>query len=143
VADAALELDGLGKRYGDRVALQDLSFAVAAGQMFGFVGPNGAGKTTAMRAVVGVLAPTRGRSAEGGLATVLGIVPLSSPIVLPGRVALHAAGAGEVVLGLGVLVLSIPLAIALAGRLYRGGVLATGGRIKLGAALRMGREAGR
>jgi ABC-2 type transport system permease protein len=80
---------------------------------------------------------------EGGLATVLGIVPLSSPIVLPGRVALHAAGAGEVVLGLGLLVLSIPLAIALAGRLYRGGVLATGGRIKLGAALRMGREAGR
>jgi ABC-2 type transport system ATP-binding protein len=60
VADAALELDGLGKRYGDRVALQDLSFAVAAGQMFGFVGPNGAGKTTAMRAVVGVLAPDAG-----------------------------------------------------------------------------------
>jgi ABC-2 type transport system ATP-binding protein len=60
VADPALELDGLGKRYGDRVALDDLSFAVAPGQMFGFVGPNGAGKTTAMRAVVGVLAPDAG-----------------------------------------------------------------------------------
>ena len=44
-----LELQGLTRRYGDLVALDDLSFTVAEGQMFGFVGPNGAGKTTAMR----------------------------------------------------------------------------------------------
>jgi ABC-2 type transport system ATP-binding protein len=55
-----LELKGLTRRYGDLVALDDLSFAVAEGQMFGFVGPNGAGKTTAMRIVLGVLEADRG-----------------------------------------------------------------------------------
>jgi ABC-2 type transport system ATP-binding protein len=55
-----LELDGLTRRYGDRVALDGLSFSVAPGQVFGFVGPNGAGKTTAMRIVVGVLTPDAG-----------------------------------------------------------------------------------
>jgi ABC-type glutathione transport system ATPase component len=55
-----LELRGLTRRYGDLVALDDLSFTVAEGQMFGFVGPNGAGKTTAMRIILGVLAPDAG-----------------------------------------------------------------------------------
>ena len=50
-----LELKGLTRRYGDLVALDDLSFTVAEGQMFGFVGPNGAGNSTAMRIVLGVL----------------------------------------------------------------------------------------
>ena len=56
-----LELIGLTRRYGDLVALDDLSFAVAEGQMFGFVGPNGAGKTTAMRIILGVLEPDTGQ----------------------------------------------------------------------------------
>ncbi|HEV2824121.1 MAG TPA: ATP-binding cassette domain-containing protein, partial [Actinomycetota bacterium] len=55
-----LELQGLSRRYGDLVALDDLSFTVREGQMFGFVGPNGAGKTTTMRIVLGVLEPDRG-----------------------------------------------------------------------------------
>jgi ABC-2 type transport system ATP-binding protein len=55
-----LELDGLTRRYGERVALDGLSFTVQRGQMLGFVGPNGAGKTTAMRIVLGVLAPDAG-----------------------------------------------------------------------------------
>ncbi|HEU4397320.1 MAG TPA: ATP-binding cassette domain-containing protein [Actinomycetota bacterium] len=50
-----LELRGLTRRYGDLVALDNLSFTVRGGQMFGFVGPNGAGKTTAMRIILGVL----------------------------------------------------------------------------------------
>jgi ABC-2 type transport system ATP-binding protein len=50
-----LELDRLSKRYGNVVALDDLSLAVRPGQMHGFVGTNGAGKTTAMRIVLGVL----------------------------------------------------------------------------------------
>jgi ABC-2 type transport system ATP-binding protein len=50
-----LEIDALSRRFGDTVALDDLSFSVAEGQMFGFVGPNGAGKTTTMRIVLGVL----------------------------------------------------------------------------------------
>jgi ABC-type uncharacterized transport system ATPase subunit len=56
-----LELDGLSRRYGDVVALDDLSFTVRDGQMFGFVGPNGAGKTTAMRIILGVLEPDAGQ----------------------------------------------------------------------------------
>src|ERR687894_1741664 len=55
-----LELDGLTRRFGDVVALDDLTFSVAPGRMFGFVGPNGAGKTTAMRIVLGVLDPDGG-----------------------------------------------------------------------------------
>jgi ABC-2 type transport system ATP-binding protein len=56
-----LELQGLTRRYGDLVALDDLSVAVAEGQMFGFVGPNGAGKTTAMRIILGVLEADAGQ----------------------------------------------------------------------------------
>jgi ABC-2 type transport system ATP-binding protein len=55
-----LELRSLTRRYGDLIALDDLSFTVAEDQMFGFVGPNGAGKTTAMRIVLGVLEPDAG-----------------------------------------------------------------------------------
>ncbi len=55
-----LEIDGLTRRYGDVVALDGLSFAVGAGELFGFVGRNGAGKTTTMRIVLGVLAADAG-----------------------------------------------------------------------------------
>jgi ABC-2 type transport system ATP-binding protein len=55
-----LELVGLSRRFGDVVALDDVSFSVPEGEIVGFVGPNGAGKTTAMRIVLGVLAPDRG-----------------------------------------------------------------------------------
>jgi ABC-2 type transport system ATP-binding protein len=51
----ALELEGISRRFGDVVALDDVSFSLAEGEMVGFVGPNGAGKTTAMRIAVGVL----------------------------------------------------------------------------------------
>jgi ABC-2 type transport system ATP-binding protein len=55
-----LEIDGLTKRYGDTVALSDLSFSVRPGEVYGFVGANGAGKTTAMRIMLGVLAADSG-----------------------------------------------------------------------------------
>jgi ABC-2 type transport system ATP-binding protein len=55
-----LELQGLRKRYGDLVAVRDLSFDVRPGEVFGFVGSNGAGKTTTMRIVLGVLQPDGG-----------------------------------------------------------------------------------
>jgi ABC-2 type transport system ATP-binding protein len=55
-----LELRGLTRRYGDVVALDDVSFTVGEGQMFGFIGPNGAGKTTAMRIILGLLEPDAG-----------------------------------------------------------------------------------
>jgi ABC-2 type transport system ATP-binding protein len=56
-----LEFNQVTKRYGDRAALEDLTFAVQPGQMFGFVGANGAGKTTSMRIAMGVLAADSGR----------------------------------------------------------------------------------
>ncbi len=55
-----LELKGLTRRYGDVVALDELTFTVPPGQVFGLLGPNGAGKTTAMRAVFGLVKLDRG-----------------------------------------------------------------------------------
>lgn len=52
----SLEFDGLSRRYGDVVALDDLSFSVPTGEVVGFLGPNGSGKTTTMRAVFGLVA---------------------------------------------------------------------------------------
>ena len=58
--ERSLEIRGISKRYGETVAVQDLSFDVHAGELFGFVGRNGAGKTTTMRIVLGVLSPDKG-----------------------------------------------------------------------------------
>ncbi len=55
-----LEIDGISKRYGQTVAVQNLTFEVRAGELFGFVGRNGAGKTTTMRVTLGVLEPDAG-----------------------------------------------------------------------------------
>jgi ABC-2 type transport system ATP-binding protein len=55
-----IEVRGLTKRYGDKVAVDDLSFTVEPGTVTGFLGPNGAGKTTTMRLILGLDYPTRG-----------------------------------------------------------------------------------
>jgi len=55
-----LEFDLVSKSYGGAVVLQDLSFAVQPGQMFGFCGANGAGKTTAMRIALGLVRADHG-----------------------------------------------------------------------------------
>jgi ABC-2 type transport system ATP-binding protein len=55
-----IEARGLTKRYGDKVAVDDLSFTVEPGRVTGFLGPNGAGKSTTMRLVLGLDAPTAG-----------------------------------------------------------------------------------
>lgn len=57
---AAIEVDSLTKRYGDLVAVDDVSLAVERGEILGFLGPNGAGKTTALRTLLGMQAPTAG-----------------------------------------------------------------------------------
>lgn len=61
VTGARLELEGITKRFGDLVAVNDLSLQLQPGEVFGFVGSNGAGKTTTMRVVLGTLTPDRGR----------------------------------------------------------------------------------
>ena len=55
-----LTVSGLTRRFGDTLALDDVSFDVVPGRLTGFVGANGAGKTTTMRIILGVLAPTAG-----------------------------------------------------------------------------------
>jgi len=68
VADeAAIRVDRLTKRFGDRAAFEDLSFQVAPGEIFGFLGPNGAGKTTTVRVLSTLLSPTAGRAEVAGV----------------------------------------------------------------------------
>ena len=55
-----ITVSNLTKRYGSRVAVDDMSFDVAAGRVTGFVGPNGAGKSTTMRMMVGLTRPDAG-----------------------------------------------------------------------------------
>jgi ABC-2 type transport system ATP-binding protein len=62
-----IEAIGLTKRYGDRLAVNDLSFTIKPGQVTGFLGPNGAGKSTTMRLILGLDAPTSGSVTIGGL----------------------------------------------------------------------------
>ncbi len=64
--DGMLDIGGISKRFGTRQALQDVSFSVGPGEVFGFVGSNGAGKTTTMRIVLGVLEPDAGEVAWQG-----------------------------------------------------------------------------
>ena len=61
-----LQIEGLYKRYGETVALQDMTFTVQPGELFGFVGSNGAGKTTTMRIALGVLSADSGHVHLGG-----------------------------------------------------------------------------
>lgn len=55
-----LKISNVTKRFGDFTAVEDLSFEVRAGRVFGFLGPNGAGKTTTIRMIVGITAPDSG-----------------------------------------------------------------------------------
>lgn len=61
-----IEVRGLTKHYGNFVAVDDLTFSVAPGEILGLVGPNGAGKTTTLRCLVGILRPTGGTLAVAG-----------------------------------------------------------------------------
>ncbi|AZS48098.1 ABC transporter ATP-binding protein [Microbacterium oxydans] len=58
--------EGLTKRFGDKTAVDDVSFTVEPGSVTGFLGPNGAGKSTTMRMIVGLDRPTSGRAAIAG-----------------------------------------------------------------------------
>jgi len=63
----ALSVSHLAKRFGDRLAFDDVSFDVARGEVFGFLGPNGAGKTTTVRTLGTLIAPTSGSATVAGL----------------------------------------------------------------------------
>lgn len=65
-AQPALRVSGLTKRYGEELAVDELSFDVRPGEILGLVGPNGAGKTTTLRSIVGVLPLQEGSVEIGG-----------------------------------------------------------------------------
>ena len=77
--ELVLDIHGLTRRFGDRVAVDDLSLAVPAGSVCGLVGPNGAGKTTTIRLLLGLLRP------DSGEGTVLGL-PITDPAAYLPRV---------------------------------------------------------
>lgn len=62
----AVAVDGLERRFGSFVAVNRVSFAVRAGEIFGFLGPNGSGKSTTIRMLTGILAPSGGRGTVAG-----------------------------------------------------------------------------
>src|SRR5487761_950550 len=61
------QVENLTKRYGSQRGVDDVSFEIADGEVFGFLGPNGAGKTTTMRTLMGLLRPTSGNATISGL----------------------------------------------------------------------------
>jgi len=63
----AIEVKNLTRRFGNFVAVNDVSFAVRAGEIFGFLGSNGAGKSTTIRMLCGLLQPTSGTATVGGI----------------------------------------------------------------------------
>jgi ABC-2 type transport system ATP-binding protein len=60
MSETLIETRNLIKRYGDKLAVDNVSFDVHQGEVFGFLGPNGAGKTTTIKVIVGLLQPTSG-----------------------------------------------------------------------------------
>lgn len=64
--EVMITAEGLTKRFGDKTAVQDVSFTVQPGTVTGFLGPNGAGKSTTMRMIVGLDKPTSGRTTVNG-----------------------------------------------------------------------------
>ncbi len=63
----SIVVEGLEKRFGERVAVTGLTFEVKAGEVFGLLGPNGAGKTTTVRMLTGLLAPSSGKGRVCGI----------------------------------------------------------------------------
>jgi len=77
---AAIETEGVGKTYGDLVALDDLTLSVERGELFGLLGPNGAGKSTTIAVLTGQLLPDAGR------VSVLDTDPTTEPVETRRRV---------------------------------------------------------
>lgn len=63
---SSIAVHGLTKRFGDFTAVDDISFTVEPGEVFGFLGPNGSGKSTTIRMLCGILRPTSGRAEVAG-----------------------------------------------------------------------------
>lgn len=103
-----IKLEGVSKRYGDFVAVNDVSFVAQPGRVTGFLGPNGAGKSTSMRIMVGLTPPDRGTSTIGGLRYQDIPNPGRHVGVLLDASAQHAGRTGREVLALSALTMGLP-----------------------------------
>ena len=90
-----IEAVGLSKRYGQKVAVDDVSFTVKPGMVTGFLGPNGAGKSTTMRLIVGLDRPSSGRVTVNGANYVNLRAPLREVGVLLDAKAVHTGRTAE------------------------------------------------
>ena len=81
-----IEAEGIRKTYGETVAVDDVSFSVQPGEIFGIIGPNGAGKTTTVESVIGLRKPDRGRI------SVLGLDPVRERAALAQRIGVQLQG---------------------------------------------------
>jgi ABC-2 type transport system ATP-binding protein len=77
VGDVIVAIDGLWKSFGDVSAVEDLSFSVERGQVYGLLGPNGAGKSTTLRVLMGLERPSRGATRLFGTTVTAGCLELS------------------------------------------------------------------
>jgi ABC-2 type transport system ATP-binding protein len=80
MSESVIEISRLEKRFGDFAAVDDVSFTVNKGELFGLLGPNGAGKTTLLRLLTGQLEPTSGNC------TVLHIDPAKNPLIVKSKI---------------------------------------------------------
>jgi len=88
MSNAIVEVHNLRKTFGEKVAVADLSFSVAPGEIFGILGPNGSGKSTAVECIAGL------RNADGGHIRVLDIDPQTHPELLRENVGVQFQEAG-------------------------------------------------
>ena len=89
-ANISIHASNITKRYGDKTALDDISFDVAKGELFGFIGPDGAGKTTLFRLITSLLIPDKGSLTVEGLDTVKDYIKLRKILgYMPGRFSLY------------------------------------------------------
>ena len=85
-----IEATGISKKFGNTRALEDISFEVSEGEIFGFIGPDGAGKTTLFRIIATLLIPDEGKMEVLGLDSVSGFRELRKNIgYMPGRFSLY------------------------------------------------------
>ncbi|MFY0409913.1 ABC transporter ATP-binding protein [Solicola sp. PLA-1-18] len=104
-----ITVEGLSKRYGGFVAVDDVSFTAQPGQVTGFLGPNGAGKSTTMRIITGLTHQDRGTATVGGHRYAELPNPSRHVGVLLDASAQHAGRTGREVLTLGAMTMGLPM----------------------------------
>ena len=99
----------LSKRYGDHLAVDDVSFYCAPGRVVGFLGPNGAGKSTTLRMICGLTVPTSGAATVLGRSSANSAMRVGTPACCSTHRPQHGGRTGRLVSTLDALVMGLPL----------------------------------